>query len=742
MAPEAMAGMLTEFFASHADESFNVKTVCQLLGLNSAAAREQCAVMLGDMVADDYLAEEKPGVYKLTQRNNQFIEGVFQRVSNGKNLLQPDDGGEPIFVAERNSKHALSGDRVRVSLFARRRNHTAEGEVIAILHRAKDTFVGVLQVAKHFAFLLTESRILANDIFIPRENLKGAKDGDKVVVKIVEWPDESKNPIGKVVDILGKAGDNNAEMNAILVEFGLPYAYPKNVEEAANKLPREITAQDLEGREDFRKTLTFTIDPKDAKDFDDAISYKKLKEGLYEVGVHIADVSHYVKEGGIIDKEAFKRATSIYLVDRTIPMLPEELCNDLCSLRPNEDKLTYSVIFNLNDKAEVLDSRIVHTVIHSDRRFAYEEVQAIIEAREGEYSEEILQVDALAKKLRERRFAEGSIDFDRSEVRFEIDENGKPLSVYFTESKDANKLIEEFMLLANRTVAERIGNVAKKNEKTFVYRIHDKPEPEKLDALSQFVARFGIKLKLGNSNDVSGALNNLLKDVKGTKEENVVETVSIRAMQKAVYSTFNIGHYGLAFKFYTHFTSPIRRYPDMMVHRLLDRYLAGGRSASRDKFEEFCDHCSQQEQLAVNAERASVKYKQVEFMSEHVGEEYDAVISGVAEWGFYAEINENKCEGLVPVRTLADDYYEFDERNYCLRGRRHHHCYNLGDPVKIRIVSANLEKKQLDYELVEAPRDNNATDSQEMTKPQRPAPREKSMKAQRRDRMKTKRRAK
>ena len=529
-------------------------------------------------------------------------------------------------------------------------------------------------------------------------------DRDKAIVKVVEWPDKAKNPIGQVIDILGKAGDNTTEMHAILAEFGLPYVYPASVEKAADKIPAEIPAEEYAKREDFRNITTFTIDPKDAKDFDDALSVRKLKDNLWEVGVHIADVTHYVTEGGIIDKEAEKRATSVYLVDRTIPMLPERLCNFICSLRPDEEKLAYSAIFEMTDKGEVKNSRIVHTVIKSDRRFTYEEAQQIIETKEGDFKEEILKLDSLAKILREKRFAAGAINFDRYEVKFEIDEKGKPVSVYFKESKDANKLVEEFMLLANRTVAEKIGRVPKnKKPKVFPYRIHDLPDPEKLDNLSQFIARFGYKLRTsGTKTDVSKSINHLLDDIQGKKEENLIETVSIRAMQKARYSVHNIGHYGLAFDYYTHFTSPIRRYPDMMVHRLLTKYLdLGGRSVSEQKYEALCEHSSGMEQIAANAERASIKYKQVEYMTERLGQTYDGVISGVTEWGLYVELNENKCEGMIPIRDLDDDYYEFDEKNYCLRGRRKKRTYSLGDAITIKVARANLEKKQLDFALIE-----------------------------------------
>ena len=597
----------------------------------------------------------------------------------------------------------MNNDKVKIALCAKRRRHSVEGQVIEILEHANANFVGTLKVSKNYAFLLTETNTLANDIFIPKEKLKGGKDGDKAVVRITEWPEEAKNPFGEVIDILGKAGDNTTEMHAILAEYGLPYTYPQSVEAAADKISAEITPEDYAEREDFRDVVTFTIDPKDAKDFDDALSIRQLKPGLWEVGVHIADVSHYVKEGSIIDKEAVKRATSVYLVDRTIPMLPERLCNFICSLRPDEEKLAYSVIFEMNEKAEVKDYRIRHTVIKSNRRFTYEEAQNIIETGEGDYKEEILELNRLAQILREKRMAAGSINFDRCEVKFEIDEKGKPLSVYFKVSKEANKLIEEFMLLANRTVAEHIGKVPKnKKPKVFPYRIHDLPDPDKLDNLSQFIARFGYKIRTGGSKtDVSKSINRLLSDIEGKKEQNLIETVSLRAMQKARYSIHNIGHYGLAFDYYTHFTSPIRRYPDLMVHRLLTRYLAGGRSAQADKYEELCEHSSAMEQTAASAERASVKYKQVEFMSERIGNVYDGVISGVTEWGLYVEINENKCEGMVSMRDLGNDYYEFDEKNYCLIGRRHHRKFSLGDPVKIKVARANLEKKQLDFVLAD-----------------------------------------
>lgn len=702
MKKKELAEMLVNYFRMKPMESFGMKQLFTGLKLTTHPLKMLCAGIVQEMAEDNFLIEIEKGHYKLNDKG-QIMTGTFQRKSNGKNLFIPEDGGEPVFVAERNSAHAMNNDKVKIILCAKRRRHEIEGQVIEILEHANTNFVGTLKVSKNYAFLLTESNTLANDIFIPKEKLKGGKNGDKAVVKITEWPEEAKNPFGEVIDILGKAGENTTEMHAILAEYGLPYVYPQAVEAAAEKISAEITPEDYAEREDFRDIVTFTIDPKDAKDFDDALSIRQLKPGLWEVGVHIADVSHYVKEGSIIDKEAVKRATSVYLVDRTIPMLPERLCNFICSLRPDEEKLAYSVIFNMNEKAEIKDYRIRHTVIKSNRRFTYEEAQNIIETGEGDYKEEILQLNKLAQILREKRMAAGAINFDRCEVKFEIDEKGKPLSVYFKVSKEANKLIEEFMLLANRTVAEHIGKVPKnKKPKVFPYRIHDLPDPDKLDNLSQFIARFGYKIRTGGSKtDVSKSINRLLSDIEGKKEQNLIETVSLRAMQKARYSIYNIGHYGLAFDFYTHFTSPIRRYPDLMVHRLLTRYLAGGRTAQADKYEELCEHSSAMEQTAASAERASIKYKQVEFMSERIGNVYDGVISGVTEWGLYVEVNENKCEGMVSMRDLGNDYYEFDEKNYCLIGRRHHRKFSLGDPVKIKVARANLEKKQLDFILAD-----------------------------------------
>ena len=702
MKKSELAEKLMTWMQMRPGEDFATKQIFRGLNLTTHPLKMLCMDILYDMVEDDFLQMVENGHYKLNN-HGIILTGMFQRKNNGKNTFVPDDGSEPIFIAERKSGHAMHGDKVKIALSAKRKGRKVEGEVIEIIERSKETFVGTLKVDKFYAFLLTEDRNLANDIFIPRDMLKGGKNGDKAVVKVIEWPQDAKNPIGKVVDILGQAGDNTTEMHAILAEYGLPYVYPKNVEAAADKISDIITPEDYAEREDFREITTFTIDPKDAKDFDDALSIRPLKPGLWEIGVHIADVTHYVKEGSCIDKEAEKRATSVYLVDRTIPMLPERLCNLLCSLRPNEEKLAYSAIFEMNDRAEVKNARIAKTVIKSDQRFTYEEAQAIIETGEGEFKDEILKLNELAQILRKNRMASGAVDFDRVEVRFEIDEKGKPLSVYFKESKEANKLIEEFMLLANRTVAECIGKVPKnKKAKVFPYRIHDLPDPDKLENLNWFVNRFGYKIRTsGSKSEVSKSLNKLLFEVRGKKEQNLIEMVSLKAMQKAKYSTHNIGHYGLAFDFYTHFTSPIRRFPDMMVHRLLARYLAGGRTAMEAKYEDLCDHSSEMEQIAANAERASIKYKQVEFMGERMGQEFEGTISGVTEWGLYVEINENKCEGMIPMRELDDDYYDFDEKAYCLTGRRYHKKYSLGDPIRVKVARANLERKQLDFALVE-----------------------------------------
>ena len=691
-----------DFIWKQDKNTFNYKIVSAAVGAKTPAAQRSVALLLAELAFDGDILEVETGKYKAPERT-AIATGTFVRRSNGKNSVITDEDSEAIFVAERNSLHALNGDRVKVHVAARRRGQEPEAEVIEIIEKKEQTFIGVLEVERNVAFLKTDSKFLACDIFIPRSKLKGGKTGDKAIVKITEWPEDSKNPRGEVIDILGKNGDNTTEMHAILAEFGLPYKYPKNVEDAADKIGAGITPEEIGRREDFRGVTTFTIDPKDAKDFDDALSIRHLPNGNTEVGVHIADVTHYVTPNSIIDREAKQRATSVYLVDRTIPMLPEHLCNGICSLRPNEEKLAFSCIFELDDEAEIKAARIARTVIESDRRFTYEEAQERIETGEGDLQEEINALDKLAKKLRARRFENGSVDFDREEVKFDIDEEGHPTGVYFKVSKDANKLVEEFMLLANRTVAATIGRPAgRRKAKPFVYRIHDVPDETRLHDLALVAATFGYKIKTsGSSAEINRSLNKMLADVKGKGEENFLSVLAIRTMAKAVYSTENVGHYGLGFEYYTHFTSPIRRYPDMMVHRLLERYLHGGRSVDAVKLEDECKHSSDMEQLAVNAERASIKYKQVEYMMDHIGEEFDGMISGVTEWGIYVELEENHCEGLVPMRDLADDYYDYDEKNYCIRGRRRGTVYRLGDQVRVRVANANLEKKQLDFLLVD-----------------------------------------
>lgn len=709
---------LLKFFQSRPNETFSFKQIFKALKFTTHPLKMLAIDTMEEMAWDDFLTRVSDNSYRLNTAT-QIQEGIFRRKANGKNSFIPADGTLPVFVAERNSMWALDGDRVQVTFMARRQKHIREAMVTAIIKRAHDTMVGKLRVEDDMAFLVTQDNIFANDIIIPQNKLKGGKTGQKAVVRVIRWPDENhRNIIGEVIDVLGEQGDNDVEMHAILAQYGLPYRYPKEVEEAAEKISADITPEDIAEREDFRDVFTCTIDPHDAKDFDDALSIRKTEtDGLWEVGVHIADVSHYVTEGSVIDKEAVKRATSVYLVDRTIPMLPERLCNFICSLRPDEEKLAYSVIFEMDEEGEIKNWHLAHTVIKSNRRYAYEEVQTILEQNGvkdgtgepapapgpdgyvGDNAAELIQLDRLAKKLRAARFRNGAVKFDREELRFDIDEKGKPTRCYFKKSKDANKLIEEFMLLANRTVAESIGRVKKgQKAKTLPYRIHDQPDPTKLETLRSFVVKFGYKMKTaGTRGAISKSLNTLLDECAGRNEQKLIETVALRAMMKAKYSIHNIGHYGLAFDYYTHFTSPIRRYPDTMVHRLLTRYQQGGRSANKDHYEELCEHSSEMEQIAQNAERDSIKYKMVEFMSDKLGEVFDAHISGIQSYGIYCEIDENHCEGMVSLHDLDDDYYDFDEKNYCLVGRRHHNKYQLGDPVRIQVAKANIEKKQLDF---------------------------------------------
>lgn len=700
MRKKELLSKILAFLQKENKQAFNYKQIAFAIDAVHPANRNDVINILDELAAADEITEVSLGRYKAKANRGTENEGIFVRRSNGRNAVIIDD--EQIAVAERDSMHALNGDRVRVMVSANRKGQEPMARVTEIIEAKDQVFIGTLQVDKNYSALVTDSKFLAADIIIPRSKLKGGKTGDKAIARITYWGDDEMNPKGEVVDILGRKGENTAEMHAILAEFGLPYKYPDNVEKAANRIDAGITPEEIARREDFRGVTTFTIDPRDAKDFDDALSIRQLANGNWEVGVHIADVTHYVHPGSIIDREAQQRATSVYLVDRTIPMLPEHLSNGICSLRPNEEKLTFSAIFELDSKANVLNYRIGRTVIKSDRRFTYEEAQEIIETGEGDFAREILTLDSLAKHLRRRRYEAGALEFDRAEVRFDIDKEGKPVSVYFKESKDANKLIEEFMLLANLTVAEAIGKVPKgKKAKAFVYRVHDNPDPEKISNFSMIALRFGFKINVdGKASEVNKSLNRMLKDVKGRGEENMLSMLAIRSMAKAEYTTENVGHYGLALDYYTHFTSPIRRYPDMMVHRLLAKYAEGSRSADKLKLQEQCVHSSDMEQLAANAERASIRYKQVEFMRDRLGQIYEGVISGVTEWGFYVELDENMCEGLVPVRDLADDYYELDEKNYCLVGRKHHNMYTLGDRVKVQVARADLDRKQLDFALI------------------------------------------
>ena len=679
--------------------SFNYKQISSNLGIKDADSRQLVTICLEELHDNGYVDKQGMGKFRLKTRGGYAV-GIFDLQSKGYAYVRSEEVDTPVYIASRNMMHALSGDKVKVLLFARRKGHDLEGEIVEVIERAKTQFVGTVELTKNYAFLVPSGKATF-DIFIPGDALNGALTGQKAIAEITEWPTNAKNPVGRIIEVLGDKGDHNTEMHAILAEYELPWKFPSNVERAAEKIPDEVPQSEIKNRRDFRGTTTFTIDPADAKDFDDALSLQKLDNGNWEVGVHIADVSYYVRPGTILDEEAYSRATSVYLVDRVVPMLPEKLSNGVCSLRPNEDKLCFSAVFKMNEDGDVLGEWFGRTLINSDRRFSYEDAQEIIETGQGELSAEVLMLNSLAVKLRQRRFKEGSIAFDRVEIKFEIDEKGKPLSVYFKESKDAHKLIEEFMLLANKKVAEVIGKVkGKQPAKTFVYRIHDRPDIEKLENFNNFIHKFGLGIQLVTPRAIAASMNNLLENIKGKKEQNIVEMLAIRAMAKAAYSTRNIGHYGLAFEHYTHFTSPIRRYPDVMVHRLLERYLDGGRSVDGVKYEEMCRHSSDMETRAANAERSSVKYKQVEFMQEHVGEIYKGVISGVTEFGLFVEL-ENKIEGMIPMREIGDDFYIFDENNYLIRGRHTGRIFQLGDEVMIKIWRTNLERKQLDFLLAE-----------------------------------------
>ena len=717
---EKLGARMLEWFTAHPKDSYNYLQISQELGIFGRANRTDVYDMLNDMFEQGLLKEVSPGRFTLADEERKAeveYEGVFERHHNGIHQVKVEGFEENFTVYDGDDMQSLTGDKVKIKRVRGKRNANGmQARVVEVIEHLEHRFVGVLQQSGRYNFVLPDNRSLDKDIYIPNERIGKAKNGDKVVVQIERWPQFSKNPIGKILDILGKNGENDAEMHAILAEFGLPYKYPEHIVKAAQKIEAGITAEEIARREDYRDVTTFTIDPADAKDFDDALSIRKLKNGNWEAGVHIADVSHYVQPNTSIDEEAYKRATSIYLVDRTIPMLPEKLCNELCSLRQDEDKLCYSTIFEMDEEANVVNKRIVKTVIRSNRRFNYEEAQQIIETGEGDFNKEILALDRLAKKLRARRFENGAIAFERAEVKFILDDKGKPVDVYFKIAKDSNQLVEEFMLLANRTVAETIGtalNKTSKKAKTFVYRVHDQPTTDKLMSLAGMASRFGHKMPaVGNNKVISQGINKLMKDIHDRPEENLLSTLAIRSMAKAVYTTQNIGHYGLAFDYYTHFTSPIRRYPDTMVHRLLDRYLNnGGRSVPGIQFEEYCKHCSDMEQTAAQAERASIKYKQAEYLKDRLGEVFEGTVSGVSEWGFYVELKDNMCEGLVPVRDLKDDHYVYDEKNFCLIGRRTHRRFTLGDKVKVQVAAVNLERKNIDFKLEEkeAPSQNRPT---------------------------------
>ncbi len=689
-------------FSNNPSRTYNYKQVAGALNMTQKEEKKEIEKILKELKKENRLEEIQPGKYKFKSRSG-FITGTVDMTAYGNAYVVSDELEEDVYVSEHNLHHALNGDTVKVYLFARRRDRRLEGEVVEILERKRKTFVGIIEITGHYAFLVPDNRLMPYDIFIPRSKLNGAKNGQKAIARITKWPEKVKNPFGEVVEVLGDPGNHETEIHAILAEFELPAKFTPEIEQAATKIPDRITGKDLEGRRDLRNVTTFTIDPADAKDFDDALSIRYLKDGRVEVGVHIADVTHYVRPGSLLDREAYDRATSVYLVDRVVPMLPEHLSNGVCSLNPHEDKLTFSAVFKMTPEAKVVDSWFGKTVINSDRRFAYEEAQEIIETKKGDLAKEILTLHKLAQILRKRRFQQGSLDIERVEVKFDIDEKGTPLGVFFKVSKEANQLIEEFMLLANRHVAELVGKKmsggAKK--KVFVYRVHDKPKEDKLESFTRIAAKLGYEVHTESRKALSQSMNRLIKKVVGKPEQNLIETLALRAMAKAVYTTKNIGHYGLAFDYYTHFTSPIRRYPDMMVHRLLERYLQGGKSVDQEEYEGKCRHASEMERKAIDAERASIKYKQVEYLADKVGQVYDGIIAGVTDWGIYVEINENKCEGMIPIRELEGDFYELDEENYTIIGRRKGRRFQLGDPIRVMINRVNLEKRQLDLLLAE-----------------------------------------
>lgn len=691
---------LLALFTSCPSQSFNYKQIASTLGITQAVVKQLITQVLYELVEEKILEEVYTGKFKFKQKSG-FVTGILEYNDKGTAFVAPDDYEKEIIIPRDELNHALKGDTVKVLIKPSRKGNTIFGTVTEVLKRSEKTYVGTIQSTASFSFLVPDFKQLPHDIFIPNSKLNGATGGHKAIVKITDWPARDKNPSGEVLKVLGKAGDNNTEIHAIMAEFELPYMFSENIIKAAESISDTISKEEIKKRRDFRNITTFTIDPVDAKDFDDAISIKQIKDNLWEIGVHIADVTHYVTENSVLEQEAQQRATSVYLVDRVVPMLPERLSNFICSLRPNEEKLCFSAVFEIDSKANIVSQWFGKTIINSDRRFAYEEAQEIIEAGEGDFTHELGVLNNIAKQLRENRFKHGSIAFDRAEIKFHIDENGKPTGVYYKTMKDSNKLIEEFMLLANRKVAEFVGKASRGTKKSaFVYRVHDKPNMDKLTMFSDFIRKFGYRLRMNSNKELAKSINELLDSVKGKGEQNVVETLAVRSMAKAVYSTKNLGHYGLAFDHYTHFTSPIRRYPDMMVHRLLEQCLNGEKPAKEAKLSKLCKHSSDMEQRASDAERASVKYKQVEFLSDKIGQVFDGVISGVTEWGLYVEICENKCEGMVSVRDLTDDYYVFDEENYCLFGKRSKTKYQLGDKVKIEIWKTNMYRKQIDFKLI------------------------------------------
>ena len=712
----ALTGIILSIFAENPFKAYNYKQIGQLIGVKDKAGRDMLLNILDELASAEDLNEIRKGKYMLNPKKLQdlankkkYIIGTVDMKKTGKAYIISDEGGDDIFIASNNVGHALHDDKVKVLIFPKRKSHKTEGQIVEVLERTKDTYVGVLEMSKNFGFVVTDNQKMPYDIFIPKSKANEATTGQKVLVKITEWPEQSNNPFGEIIEILGAPGDNNVEMKSILADYGFPLSFPDNVERDADKINIAIPASEIKKRKDFRKTLTITIDPYDAKDFDDAISLKKLENGNYELGVHIADVSHYVTPGTALDTEALNRATSIYLVDRVIPMLPEVLSNNVCSLRPNEDKLTFSAVFTINNKAEVLNEWFGKTIINSNRRFTYEEAQEIIETGQGEYSDEINTINALATILRKKRFNKGSINFSSEEVKFKLDDQGKPIETYVKEQKEANHLVEEFMLLANKKVAELVGKPKTQNSKpgtkgqepkTFVYRIHDEPNPEKLNTFVQFLKKLGYGLNVSSRQTLASSYNSLFERIKGKGEEHMIETIAIRTMAKAEYSTDNIGHYGLAFPYYTHFTSPIRRYPDLMVHRLLERYLSGGKSVKKDAYEEMCKHSSDMERKATQAERDSIKYKQVEFLLDKKGKVFNGVISGVSKWGF-VELEISKSEGLIRFNELKDDYYYLDEDNYRIIGRQSGNIYRLGDKVNVLVKDVDMEKRQLDFVIVD-----------------------------------------